>query len=41
MRTVVDYMGMGEHISKYNEVLDNVTYGIYSAFGNEGMLKIK
>ena len=41
MRTVVDYMGMGEHISKYNEMLDNVTFGIYSAFGNEGMLKVK
>ncbi len=40
MRTVVDYMGMGEHISKYNEMLHNVTFGIYSAFGNEGMLKI-
>ena len=40
MRTVVDYMGMGEHITNYNEMLDNVTFGIYSAFGNEGMLKI-
>ncbi|MEM6379845.1 MAG: SDR family oxidoreductase [Bacteroidota bacterium] len=41
MRTVVDYMGMGEHIEKYNEVLHNLTFGIYSAFGNEGMLSIK
>lgn len=40
MRTVVDYMGMGEHINNYNEMLHKVTFGIYTAFGNEGMLKI-
>lgn len=41
MRTTVDYMGMGENIDKYNEMLHNITHGIYSAFGTEGMLKIK
>lgn len=40
LRTVVDYMGMGEHIAQYNQVLQQVTLGIYSAFGNEGMLKL-
>ena len=41
MRTVVDHMGMGEHLHPYNESLDKITYGIYSAFGTEGMLKLK
>ena len=40
MRTTVDHMGMGDHINKYNEHLDQVTHGIYSAFGTDGMLKI-
>ena len=40
MRTVVDAMGMGDHIGKYNEHLDQVTHGIYSAFGMDGMLKL-
>jgi NAD(P)-dependent dehydrogenase (short-subunit alcohol dehydrogenase family) len=41
MRTVVDYTLMGEHISKYNEMLHKVTLEIFSAFGIEGMLCIK
>jgi NAD(P)-dependent dehydrogenase (short-subunit alcohol dehydrogenase family) len=40
-RTVVDKMGMGDHIEGYNEKLDQVTTGIYTAFGMEGMLKPK
>ncbi len=41
MRTVVDYMGMGGHIEDYNKKLDKITFSIYSAFGNEGMLHVK
>ncbi|MEL6863750.1 MAG: SDR family oxidoreductase [Bacteroidota bacterium] len=37
-RTVVDSMGMGDHVKGYNENLDQITKGIYSAFGMEGML---
>jgi len=40
-RTVVDKMGMGNHIEGYNDKLDEVTTGIYSAFGMEDMLKPK
>ncbi len=40
-RTVVDYMGMGEHINNYNDNLHQITRGIYSAFGNDGMLTVK
>lgn len=40
-RTVVDKMGMGDHISGYNDRLGQITEGIYGAFGIEGMLKLK
>lgn len=40
-RTVVDKMGMGDHIENYNKNLEQVTHGIYSAFGMESMLKPK
>ena len=40
-RTVVDKMGMGDHIGTYNDHLDQVTNGIYSAFGMADMLKVK
>lgn len=40
-RTVVDKMGMGDHVAKYNESLDKVTNGIYSAFGIDYLLKLK
>ena len=40
-RTVVDKMGMGEPIVEYNEQLDKVTHGIYSAFGMEETLELK
>lgn len=41
MRTTVDAMGMSTHIDPYNDMLENITTGIYTAFGNEGMLKVK
>lgn len=40
LRTTVDKMGMGDAIVGYNEHLEQVTTGIYSAFGMEGMLKL-
>lgn len=39
-RTVVDYMGMGEPVAQYNDKLHDITHGIYSAFGNEGLLSL-
>lgn len=39
-RTVVDHMGMGEPITAYNDQLNQVTKGIYTAFGTEGMLNL-
>ncbi len=40
-RRVVDYMGMGDHISQYNDNLHQLTHGVYSAFGIDGMLRVK
>lgn len=40
-RTVVDKMGMGEHIKGYNDHLEQVTSGVYNAFGMGDMLKLK
>jgi NAD(P)-dependent dehydrogenase (short-subunit alcohol dehydrogenase family) len=40
-RTVVDKMGMGDAIHPYNEQLEQVTSGIYQAFGMGDMLKLK
>lgn len=40
-RTVVDSMGMGTPIVQYNEQLDGIMTGLYSAFHMEGMLKTK
>ncbi|MEM9120222.1 MAG: SDR family oxidoreductase [Cyanobacteria bacterium P01_F01_bin.56] len=40
-RTVVDKMGMGDHIESYNEQLEQITSGIYNAFGMGDMLKLK
>ena len=40
-RTVVDHMGMGEHLKGYNDHLHQVTEGIYTAFDIQGMLKLK
>lgn len=41
VRTLVDKMGMGTHIEPYNQVLDQIHQGVFSAFGMEGMLKLK
>ena len=41
LRTVVDKMGMGDHIDPYNKQLDGITHGIFSAFGMEGMLELQ
>ena len=40
-RTVVDKMGMGDHLVGYNEQLDQITSGIYKAFGIGDMLELK
>jgi len=39
-RTIVDKMGMGDHLGPYNQQLDQIHQGIMSAFGMEGMLKL-
>lgn len=41
MRTVVDNMGMGTHLLPYNEQLQHIHEGIFSAFGMGDMLKLK
>ncbi len=40
-RTVVDKMGMGDHIDPYNGQLEQLMQGIYGAFGMGDMLKVK
>ncbi len=39
-RTAVDFIGMGDHVVKYNEHLGQVTSGIYTNFGIQGMLAL-
>ncbi len=39
-RTVVDKMGMGSPLVGYNEQLEQITSGIYNAFGMGDMLKL-
>ena len=41
IRTVVDKMGMGDHIDPYNKQLDAIHEGIFNAFGMGDMLKLK
>jgi len=41
MRTVVDKMGMGDHIDPYNGQLAQIHEGLYGAFGMGDMLKLK
>ncbi len=41
LRTIVDNMGMGDPIKGYNDQLDQITHGIYNAFGMGDMLKLK
>ncbi len=40
MRTVVDNMGMGDHIDPYNDQLSKIHEGLYNAFGMGDMLKL-
>jgi NAD(P)-dependent dehydrogenase (short-subunit alcohol dehydrogenase family) len=40
-RTTIDFIGMGDHVQKYNEHLDQVTTGLYTNFGIAGMLRVK
>ncbi len=40
-RTVVDKMGMGDPIVGYNQQLEQVTHGIFGAFGMSDMLNLK
>ncbi len=39
-RTIVDKMGMGAPLQPYNEMIDQITEGIFTNFGMEGMLKL-
>jgi NAD(P)-dependent dehydrogenase (short-subunit alcohol dehydrogenase family) len=39
-RTTVDFIGMGDHVAKYNEHLGQVTTGLYTNFGIAGMLSV-
>ncbi len=41
VRTVVDKMGMGDHIAPYNQTLDQIHEGLFNAFGMGDMLKLK
>ena len=40
-RIPVDFIGMGEHIQKYNEHLEQIMVGLYTNFGSQGMLSVK
>jgi NAD(P)-dependent dehydrogenase (short-subunit alcohol dehydrogenase family) len=39
-RTTVDFIGMGDHVAKYNDHLEQVTQGLYSNFGIADMLSV-
>jgi NAD(P)-dependent dehydrogenase (short-subunit alcohol dehydrogenase family) len=39
-RTTVDFIGMGDHVAKYNDHLEQVTQGLYGNFGVAGMLNV-
>lgn len=40
-RTAVDFIGMADHIQKYNEHLEQIMTGLYTNFGTLGMLSVK
>lgn len=40
-RTPVDFIGMADHIQKYNEHLEQIMTGLYTNFGTQGMLRVK
>ncbi len=39
-RTTIDTLGMGEHVDNANQLSDQITNGIFTAFGIDGMLKV-
>jgi NAD(P)-dependent dehydrogenase (short-subunit alcohol dehydrogenase family) len=39
-RTAVDFIGMGEHVSKLNELQGGIMEGLYGNFGIAGMLQV-
>jgi NAD(P)-dependent dehydrogenase (short-subunit alcohol dehydrogenase family) len=40
-RTTVDFIGMGDHVQKYNEHLSQITQNLYTNFGISEMLSVK
>lgn len=40
-RTAVDFIGMADHIQKYNEHLEQIMTGLYTYFGTQGMLSVR
>lgn len=40
-RTTVDFIGMGDHIQKYNDHLDQIANGLYGNFGIGHLLQVK
>lgn len=40
-RTTVDYLGMGDNVEKYNNLLGQITQGLYTNFGIVEMLSVK
>ncbi len=40
-RTTVDFIGMGDNVQKYNEHLEQLTTGLYTNFGMNGLLSVK
>ncbi len=40
-RTIVDKMGMGDHLKGYNQSADQITNGVYGAFGIDHLLSLK
>jgi NAD(P)-dependent dehydrogenase (short-subunit alcohol dehydrogenase family) len=40
-RTTVDFIGMADHIQKYNQHLEQIMTGLYTNFGTQGMLSVK
>jgi len=40
-RTTVDFIGMADHIQKYNEHLEQIMTGLYTNFGTQEMLNVK
>jgi NAD(P)-dependent dehydrogenase (short-subunit alcohol dehydrogenase family) len=39
-RTTIDFIGMGDHVEKYNDHLEQVTTGLYTNFGIADMLSV-